>query len=61
MVVSELQQEDEQSPDNLELIAGVLDQIDNLIATSNFSVSEEVSIVSHWINFTYRNCSHTVY
>lgn len=46
MVVSDLQQEDEQSPDNLELIAGVLDQIDNLIATSNFTVSEEVSSFS---------------
>lgn len=44
MVVTDLNQEDEQNPDNLGLIAGVLDQIDNLIADDMFNVTDAVSI-----------------
>lgn len=44
MVVTNLNQEDEQNMDNLGLIAGVLDQIDNLIADNMFNVTDAVSI-----------------
>lgn len=43
MVVSDLDQEDERSEENLELIAGVFDQIDDLISNNNFNVTDEVS------------------
>lgn len=42
-VVSELDQDDERSEDNLGLIAGVFDQIDTLISDNVFNVSDDVS------------------
>lgn len=46
-VVTNLNQEDEQNVDNLGLIAGVLGQIDNLIADEQFNATKAVSIASH--------------
>lgn len=45
-VVGNLDQEDDQSEENLELIAGVFDQIGSLITDNeNFTVSDTVSSI----------------
>ena len=42
-VVTNLDQEDEQSEDNFGLIVGVFDEVDGLIEDGNFSTTEDVS------------------
>lgn len=42
-IVSNLDQKNEQSEDNLELVANVFEQIDTLIESGNISVSPNVS------------------
>lgn len=43
MAVTNLEQPDEQSEDNFELIVEVFDQIDNLIDGNQFTANEDVS------------------
>ena len=43
MVVSDLEDEAEQSEDNLDIIANVFEDIDNLVESGELNVTEEVS------------------